>query len=340
MNRETFRHFDFWLLGAVALLVVFGIAMIWSAMAGNESLLEVFPRQVIFSIVGFGVVMIAAAVDYHLWNPISRLLYVFVVILLLIVFIGGEVSGGAARWINIGLFFIQPSELAKFVIILILADYFSRNQGRLHNLGWIARSLIPTVGLMVWIIIQPDLSTSIVVIVIWFALLWASGLPIRYLILFSILGIVLAAVAFPFLADYQQARILDFLFPNPESTFGNIYNVNQALISIGSGGLLGQGYGQSAQVQLRFLKVRHTDFIFSALSAEFGFVGAVAVLLLLVFVIYRCLRAARLARDTYGALICYGVATWLFFHTIVNVAMNLNLIPVRFAFAFRQLWGQ
>jgi rod shape determining protein RodA len=240
------------------------------------------------------------------------------------VFAGGVVSGGAARWLDTGFFFIQPSELAKIVIILILADYFSRTEGRSHDLAWIARSLVPTLGLVVWIFIQPDLDTSIVVMVIWFALLWASGLPLRYVFLFAIVSLA----AFPFLEDYQQERILTFLFPDAEARFGNEYNINQALISIGSGGLLGQGYGQASQVQLRFLKVRHTDFIFSALSAEFGFVGAVLVLALLLFVVYRCLRAARLARDTYGALICYGVATFLFFNIAINVAMNLNLIPV------------
>ena len=328
MNRETFRHFDFWLLGAVAVLVVFGIAMIWSAMAGNEVLLEVFPRQIIFSVVGFVILLVVASVDYHLWNPASRLLYVFVTLLLIIVDVGGRGEFGAVRWIDAGLFLIQPSELAKIAIILMLADYFSRTQERSHDLRWIARSLIPTLGLVFWIVIQPDLSTSIVVMVIWFTMLWASGLPLRYVVLFGIAGIILVLVAFPFLQEYQQNRVLDFLFPDPEARFGNEYNINQALISIGSGGWLGQGYGQASQVQLRFLKVRHTDFIFSALSAEFGFIGAVLVLALLVFVFYRCLRAARMARDTYGALICYGVATFLFFHTAVNVAMNLNMIPV------------
>lgn len=328
MSRETFRHFDFWLLGAVAVLTVFGIAMIWSAMAGNEVLLEVFPRQIIFSIVGFGVVIAVASVDYHLFNAASRLLYVLVLLLLIMVYAGGVVSGGAARWLDTGFFFIQPSELAKIAIILILADYFSRTEGRAHDLRWIMRSLIPTLGLLIWIFIQPDLDTSIVIMVIWFTLLWASGLPLQYVFLFALFGGLLAVAAFPFLQEYQQDRIITFFFPDAEARFGNEYNINQALISIGSGGWLGQGYGQSSQVQLRFLKVRHTDFIFSALSAEFGFVGAVLVLALLLFVVYRCLRAARLARDTYGALICYGVATFLFFNIAINVAMNLNMIPV------------
>jgi rod shape determining protein RodA len=130
------------------------------------------------------------------------------------------------------------------------------------------------------------------------------------------------------LEPYQQDRIVNFLFPDEDATFGANYNVNQALISIGSGGLLGQGYGQSSQVQLRFLKVRHTDFIFSAISAEFGLVGALAVIGLILFVVYRCVRAARLSTDTFGALIAYGVATLIAFQSMVNIAMNLRLIPV------------
>ena len=127
---------------------------------------------------------------------------------------------------------------------------------------------------------------------------------------------------------YQIGRIINFLFPDEEASFGAIYNVQQALISIGDGGWIGQGYGSGTQVQLRFLKVRHSEFIFSALSEEFGFVGAVLVIATLGFIIYRCLRAARLSSDTYGALIAYGAATLIAFQTIVNVGMNLNLLPV------------
>jgi rod shape determining protein RodA len=138
---------------------------------------------------------------------------------------------------------------------------------------------------------------------------------------------MLPVIAFPFLVDYQQRRIINFLFPDQNARFGEIYNLQQALISIGSGGWLGQGYGQGPQVQLRFLKVRHSDFIFSAMAHEFGFVGVALVMLVLAFVIYRCLRAARLARDTFGALIAYGVATLVAFQTIVNIGVNLNLMP-------------
>ncbi|MFQ5615212.1 MAG: FtsW/RodA/SpoVE family cell cycle protein [Anaerolineales bacterium] len=327
-QRETWRHFDFWLLGAVAILVIFGLAMINSAIAGNEELVALYPRQIIFATVGFFVVLIAASIDYHLWPPVGQVLYFAVVLMLGVVSIAGDALGGARRWIDTGFFLIQPSELAKVVMILILADYFTRNKGKIHDLRWVLRSLLPTLGMVIWVFLQPDLSTSITIMVIWFALLWASGLQLKHLMMFIGGGILIAAIGFPFLETYQKERVLTFLFPSEEARYGNSYNVNQARITIGSGGWLGQGYGQGSQVQLRFLKVRHTDFIFSALSEEFGFVGAVTILVLLVFVLYRCLRAARIARDTYGALICYGVATFIFFHTAINIAMNLNLIPV------------
>ncbi len=328
MRSETWRHFDFWLLGAVAVLTIFGVAMVNSAAAGNENLTVLVPRQMIFAAAGFAVILIAGAVDYRLWSSISRLMYVLIAALLGLVRIIGGVSFGAARWIDIGLVNIQPSELAKIVIILVLADYFTRQMHRRHNMRWITNSFLVTVGMVFWIFIQPDLSTSIVILVIWFSMLWVSGLDWKYLILFAGAGTLIKVVGFPLREDYQQHRVLTFLFPDPNARFGDTYNVTQALITIGSGGLFGQGYGHGNQVQLRFLKVRHTDFIFSALSEEFGFVGSLIILALLAFVIWRCLRAARLARDTYGALIAYGVATLIFFQTAVNVAMNLNIIPV------------
>lgn len=184
-----------------------------------------------------------------------------------------------------------------------------------------------TMGIAIWILLQPNLSTTIVMFVIWFTLLWASGLRIKHLLIFIGVGIIVPLVSFPFLVDYQKQRVLNFLFPDPNAPYGELYNIQQALITIGSGGWLGQGYGQGSQVQLRFLKVRHTDFIFSAIAQEFGFVGTFIVMLLLLFVIYRCLRAARLARDNFGALIAYGVATMIAFQTFVNIGVNLNLLP-------------
>jgi rod shape determining protein RodA len=323
------RHYDFWLLGSVALLVIFGITMIRSAVAGNIELasLNLVQRQVIFALAGFVLSLAVAAIDYRLWASISRPLYWGTFAILGVLFIVGSALYGSARWFDTGIILIQPSEIAKIVLILVLADFFTHNMHRIGDLRWIAASFAVTMGLTGWILAQPNLSTSIVMLVLWFAMLWASGLRIKHLVLFAASAVVLPLMVFPFLVDYQQARILNFIFPDPNASYGESYNIQQALIAIGSGGLLGQGYGHGTQVQLRFLKVRWSDFIFSAMAQEFGFIGTALVILVLIFVVIRCVRAARMASDTFGALICYGVATMITFQAMVNLGVNLNLIP-------------
>jgi rod shape determining protein RodA len=254
-------------------------------------------------------------------------LYVIAVGALTILTVVGAALYGSARWFDTGVILIQPSEIAKIVLILVLADYFTRYQHRIGDLRTVLFSLLTAMGIVVPILLQPNLSTSIVMVVLWFALLWASGLRLQHLAIFIATGIMAPIVAFPFMVDYQQRRILNFLFPDPNARHGELFNLQQALISIGSGGLLGQGYGQGTQVQLRFLKVRWSDFIFSAMANEFGFIGTVLVMMLLLFIIWRCVHAAQVAADTFGALICYGVATMLAFQAIVNIGVNLNLMP-------------
>ena len=326
---SSWRRFDFWLLGAVVLLVIFGITMIRSAIAGNIELVELnlVQRQLIFAIIGFAIILLITAIDYRLWGSISRTLYIVTVVVLAVLFFVGAALFGSARWFDTGVILIQPSELAKIVFIIMLADFFSRNIDRIQEISTIAKSLLITAFMVVWILLQPNLSTSIVMFVIWFSLLWASGLRIKHLLVFFIAGIALPLASFPFLVDYQKRRILNFLFFDPEARYGETYNIQQALISIGSGGWLGQGYGQGPQVQHRFLKIRHSDFIFSAAAHEFGFIGILLILLVLGFVIIRCLRAARLSADNFGALICYGVATMIAFQAIVNIGVNLNMMP-------------
>ena len=343
MEKLSWRHFDFWLLGAVALLTLFGITMIRSAIAGNTELVEANTvlKQIIFASGGLVIMVITAIIDYRYWSALSGLLYLLTAGTLAVLFLFGGALFGSARWFRLGPILIQPSEIAKITIILILAKFFKENIHRIKNPVTILKSLLVTFGVMVWIILQPDLSTSIVILVLWFALLWASGLEIKQLLIAAGAGLTALMVSFPLMLlnydpnsagglikTYQLERIINFLFPDEEASFGAIYNVQQALISIGSGGWLGEGYGSGSQVQLRFLKVRHSDFIFSALSEEFGLVGAVTVITILVFIIWRCLRAARIASDTFGALIAYGVATLITLQTIVNIGMNLRLLPV------------
>lgn len=328
MKREFWRYFDFWLFGAVLVLCVFGIAMIQSAVAGNLQLAGLPRSQTIYVVIGLAVIVLLAMIDYHYFSSLSRVLYIFTILFLIVIFIIGEVQFGSARRIEIGSINIQPSELAKIVLIIVLADYFSRTQKKPRDLRWIVSGFLLTMGIVVWILLQPNLSTSIVIMVIWFAMLWISGLPPKYLLIFAGVGLVAAIIAFPFLEEYQQLRIINFFFQDPNARHGNVFNVEQAIITIGSGGLFGEGYGHSTQVQLRFLKVRHTDFIFSAIAAEFGFVGTVVVMALLVFVILRCVRIARRAADPFGTYIAFGFSALLFFQMAVNIGVNLNLIPV------------
>jgi rod shape determining protein RodA len=181
---------------------------------------------------------------------------------------------------------------------------------------------------MIWILLQPNLSNVIVIMVIFFAMLWINGMDIRQLATIGGSILLLAVIVFPFLQTYQQNRVLNFIRPQSNVSYGETYNVEQALISIGSGGLFGKGYGHGTQTQLRFLKVRHTDFIFSAISEEFGLIGGVLVILVEIFIVWRCIRAAQKARDVSGAMIAYGVAVLLFFQGMANIAVNLKLIPV------------
>ncbi len=310
------------------ILSIFGIAMIRSTIAGNIDLATIDKSQTQFVVVGLFIILVVAMIDYRYWSSLASLLYVFGVVFLIIILLIGNIAFGSTRWIVIAGINIQPSELVKIIMIIVLADFFARNKNRIHDFRTIARSFLLTAGVVVLIYLQPNLSTTIVIFVIWAAMLWLSGLPVKYIALFVAGGVILALVLFPFVETYQQQRVLNFIFPNPNASYGDNYNVEQALITIGSGGWFGMGYGHGSQVQLRFLKVRHTDFIFASMAEEFGFVGTVLVISVLVFVILRCIRVARHADDPFGALIAYGFATLLFFQTSVNIGVNLNVIPV------------
>jgi len=302
--------------------------MIRSTIAGNIELANYVNRQATFFGIGMAVLLGVTVLDYHYWKSLSRLMYIFILAFLGIILVIGTTSFGAQRWLEVGLVNIQPAEISKIVVILVLAHYFSNNEKKPKNLRWMMISFLIVAGVIVPIFLQPNLSTTILLAVIWFSMLWISGLPTKYVVIFGLAGVALGLIAFPFLEPYQQERILTFINPDEEARHGNTYNVEQALITIGSGGLLGQGYNSGTQVQLRFLKVRSTDYIFSAIAEEFGFIGTILLMAILVFVIIRCIRAARLATDMYGAMIAYGFATLIAFQTMVNIGVNLRVIPV------------
>ena len=333
----SWRYFDFWLLGAVVLATAFGTTMIRSAVAGNEVLLPLINRQIYFAILGLFVIFVIAAIDYRYWMALYRPIFIVMFILLFFLFLSAQAVFGAARWFQVGVLFLQPTEFAKIALILLLARYFDKTQNEPRDLKWILVGFLWVLMLALWILLQPNLSNVVVMMVIFGVLLWLNGIQIKHLALFAGVGALLIGSIFaltalgiriPFLQEYQQQRIANFIVPDPNATFGEKYNVDQAKIAIGSGGLFGKGYGHGTQTQLRFLKVRHTDFIFSAISEEFGLVGSLLVIVIIMLVIWRCLRAAQKARDVAGMNIAYGVATLIFFQGMVNIGVNLNIVPV------------
>ena len=333
----SWRYFDFWLLGPVVLATAFGTTMIRSAVAGNEELLPLINRQIYFALAGIVLIFIVAAIDYRYWMALYRPIFIVMSILLFSLYLSAQAVFGAARWFQVGVLFVQPTEFAKIVAILLLARYFDKTQDAPRDLRWLFTAFLWTMGLAIWILLQPNLSNVIVLMVILVSLLWFNGIQLKHVLVFGGIGllslgtiVLLSAfgVRLPFLQEYQQQRIVNFILPDPNATFGATYNVQQALIAIGSGGWYGEGFESGTQTQLRFLKVRHTDFIFSAISEEFGLVGSLFVILIIVLVIWRCLRTAQKARDVAGMNIAYGVATLIFFQGMVNIGVNLNIVPV------------
>lgn len=337
LRNISWRYFDFWLLGAVVLATAFGTTMIRSAVAGNEVLLPLINRQIYFALLGLLLIFVVASIDYRYWMALYRPIFIVISLFLIALNLSATAVFGSARWFSVGVLFLQPTEFAKIAAILLLARYFDKTQNQPRDLRWIFFAFLWTMGIAFWILIQPNLSNVVVLMVILALLLWFNGIQLKHLLLFGVIGFIaistvvaLSAVGIriPFLQEYQQQRIANFILPDPNATFGATYNVQQALIAIGSGGWFGKGYGHGTQTQLRFLKVRHTDFIFSAISEEFGLVGGLLVIIIIVLVIWRCIRAAQKARDVAGMTIAYGVATLIFFQGMVNIGVNLNIVPV------------
>ncbi|KXK18468.1 MAG: rod shape-determining protein RodA [Chloroflexi bacterium OLB15] len=326
------RQFDFILFGAAILLTVIGVLMIRSATLGaiDPDLINRVPDQIRFAILGFGLLLVLAALDYKLLGGLHWWLYGLMIILLVLVkLFGVEGDGGAQSWLNVGIR-IQPSEIAKVLIIITLGMMLARNYESIGKLSTLGKSMIHIGIPAILIFSQPDLGMTIVFAVLWLTMVWAAGLRLKHIAIAGLAALLVAPIAVPVawsqMEPYQRSRITSFIFP--ESDRDAYYNILQARISIGSGGLLGKGYANGPQNTGRFLRVRHTDFIFSVISEEFGFVGSVAVMALLGLVIFRILRGARRAADPFGALVCYGVAAFIFFQTFVSIGMNLSLMPV------------
>lgn len=331
-DSRLWQRFDYILLGATILLVVFGVMVIASATqdAIDPELVNRVPDQIRYGIIGVVALIGMSALDYRLLGSISHWLYgIMVVLLVAVVLFGTEGDGGAQRWLNVGIL-IQPSEICKLFIIITLAQFYAVNYHKMDDIRTVIKSMAHLGVIAGLVFVQPDLGTTIVFVVIWAVITWAAGLRIRHILIFGLIGTFAMPFAFTQLQAYQVERITNFLFPQDdlEAQFGSQYNIQQARVSIGSGGVFGKGYTAGSQNSGRFLRVRHTDFIFSVIAHEFGFVGSVGTMGLLLVVIMRILRGARYAADELGSMICYGVAGMIFFQTLVSIGMNLNLMPV------------
>lgn len=333
----SWRNFDFILLGTVVLASAFGVVMIQSAIAGNEVLLVSTSRQVYFALIGIVLIFFLASIDYRYWLALYRPIHLVILGFLVTLTGFGQTAFGAQRWFQVGVLFLQPTEFAKIVSLIVLARYFEVTRDQPRDLRWVFGAVFRASWIIVLILLQPNLSNVMVLFVILAVMLWVNGIQVKHVVtavavgvlaLLSVVALSVLGVRIPFLQAYQQERIVNFVVPDPNDTYGNRYNVQQALIAVGAGGVFGEGYGYGTQTQLRFLKVRHTDFIFAASSEEFGMVGGVLIILMLGVIIWRCVRAAQKARDVAGAMLAIGVATLIFFQGAVNIGMNLNLLPV------------
>ncbi|GAB4541850.1 MAG: FtsW/RodA/SpoVE family cell cycle protein [Anaerolineae bacterium] len=324
MTRRLWRNFDWLLLASAILLMVFGIAMISSATRGTEDLADYWQRQALFAASGTILLMLVAVFDYRFYETLHRPLYALTIVLLSVVFVVGEITQGVQRWI--GTRAIQPSEIAKIVVIIGLAKLLADHDGDMGRPRHLLLSLGYVLLPMALIYLQPDLSTALMLGFIWLAMVLMAGVRLLHLGILTVAGAIASPLVWITLQDYMRERIL--LFIDPQGNPDDYYNVQQALISIGSGGWLGKGFGNGTQSQLHFLRVRHTDFIFSVIGEELGLLGAIVLFGLFTILLWRILRVAAIAQDPFGRLICTGVSILVFLQTTVNIGVNLGLLPV------------
>jgi rod shape determining protein RodA len=333
-SRQLTARFDVILLGASLVLALVGAVMIYSATKGKLALAGEDPRyylkrQAAYVIIGVLVMVALAVFDYRRLEQISTILYVGILFALLAVLSPvGKVALGSARWFSLGPLQLQPSEFATLVLIVVIATYCARRPEGL-DFRDLVRLVLMSVIPVVLVIKQPDLGTGIVMVVILMVMLAVAGIPGRYLLLLIVgaILVVLAALNLGLLQHYQIERLTSFISPNGASQAAT-YNVTQAKEAIAVGGIFGQGLFHGALTNLAYVPEQQTDFIFSAVGEQLGFVGAAALLLAYGVVSWRVLRAAQLARDNYGRLLCSGIFALLVFSVFENVGMNMGIMPV------------
>ncbi|MFH1392572.1 MAG: rod shape-determining protein RodA [bacterium] len=319
---QNFSKQDWVINGIVFLLLCFGLSAIYSASPDN------FYRQAIFCLIGFVLMFLVSRINYHNLKNYTLLLYCLAIILLLLVLVFGHKIRGASSWFNLGKFGFQPVELAKLIMIIVLAKYFSQNSHNIYKWRTIITSalyLILPVGL---IFLQPDMGSAFVFIVIWLGINLAAGIRLKHLcIIFLILIITASASWYFLLKDYQKNRFIVFLNPALDP-LGRGYNIIQSIIAVGSGSFFGNGLGYGSQSRLDFLPEQHTDFIFAAIAEELGFIGAFFIIILFGLLFSRCFRILFKTEDNFGQFLVLGIIIYLFTHVFINIGMNIGLMPI------------
>jgi len=329
-NELTFwqkvKELDYVLLISIFLLSILSLFVMYST-DGGEILFHTkshFSKIVIF----FPLMILIAFFNIKWWHNLSYLFYIAVVLLLIYVSFFGIKSSGSRRWMDLYLFLLQPSELMKIAIILCLAKYYHRI--KIENVNSITSIMTVITIILIPIIMvlsQPDLGTSILIASSGLIVLWLGGVKIKYFIYSFIVFLISLPFVISFLKPYQKLRILTFLDPDRDP-LGAGYQIIQSKIAIGSGGLEGKGFLKGTQSYLDFLPEKHTDFIFTLFSEEFGFIGSVGLLVLYSIIIIRILRIGAISRSNFSRLFCFGFAFAIFIYIIVNLSMVLGLLPI------------
>lgn len=323
---KFFKNIDWILVLALVPILLAGLGTLWPI--SGESLF--FHKQLISILIGFSVFFIASNIDPRFFRKSSVVLSVYglCILLLILLFLAGNLVNGSQSWFKVGIFGFQPVDLMKVVLVLILAKYFSRRHVEIANFRHIIVSGMYMFIPFLLVFLQPDFGSAMILIVIWFGMVLASGLSRKHLLVLASIGLVLVTLLYSFVFEtYQRERINNFFNPLND-IHGSGYNVLQSTIAIGSGQIIGKGLGFGTQSRLRFLPEYQTDFIFAAFSEEWGLVGVIILLLLYGIVITRILMTALYGSSNFEILFGIGLALMFLSHIIINVGMNMGIMPV------------
>jgi rod shape determining protein RodA len=324
---RKFFQLDWILLTAVFLLLGIGLLVLYSISSGGWQGGGFFARQSVYVGLGLALLFFCVSLDYRHIQKYSTPLYFLTLGVLVGVLIWGSTVRGTAGWLNLGLFQIQPVEVAKIILIIFLASFISKKKSELGELVRLVVSFVLAAVLIFLVLKQPDLGSALVLTGIWVGMILVSGIRLRHFVYLALIGLTVIGSSWFFLAPYQKERILTVFQPQADPR-GSGYNVMQAIVAVGSGGIKGKGVGHGSQSQLNFLPEKHTDFIFSVISEELGLVGAFFVLLLYGVLLYRLKRIAHRARDNFGYLLTVGVMIMFVIQIGVNIGMNIGIMPV------------